>query len=291
MLAYTDIWSRGLLLFLLVCSQGCFALLLGPAALEDRIVRSHQKVVFLVLDAETTQPIPGATVTVGYAGWAGMVPGDVAGVTDTDGKVELRVVRDRAPGASVETSRYMPNPEGELGGRPPSQMVLRVFRLPRPYHVLEVPAGYRGILEFRIVPLGWDRDPPQEYPNWKPGQREFVTRLEPEQVATMQCLPEFGGQTYDFESILLARSADETPIPLWFPGGFRKPLEGRQDVVPQVLKEDTVALWHLGSAEAIVMYMGTLRDAESAQNQLRKRWEGSLREGLYWLPPMPQPTQ
>jgi hypothetical protein len=263
------------------------AILLGPAAIEDRIVRFHKTVEFTVVDAETSAPLSGATVTVAYDGWGGMVPDPVAGVTDEAGRVSLRVVKDRAPGAGASAAHYLPSLDGRLGADPPATVMLRAYREPRPFHVLEVPENARGELRFRLLPYRPPSDEPSARPHWRPGQRGFVTRLVPGGVADMLRLPEMGAQVYDHQAIQAAQRADGSVIPMWFQQRFWGPPPS-----------DEVALWYLGShmqlersqttiTTVFVMYMGSLREAAAEQARLQREWETTLVQGLYLLPPLP----
>ena len=272
---------------LLVASMsGCMGVLLAPAAIEDRIVRFHTTVEFTVVDAESGAPLPGATVTVGYAGWGGMVPGPVAGVTDAAGRVALRVVKDRNPGASASAAGYLPSVDGGLGRDPPAAMTLRAYRAPPPFHVLEVPKDFRGELRFRVLTPGLERDDPRARSDWRPGQRAFVTRLVPGQVVDMHPLPQMGVPVYDIDAILEARDTEGKPVTMWMRHGFHgAPPPGSGD-----------ALWYLGlgsyvdraqMSNILVVYLGTLDEAEVAQERLRREWKATLVEGLYLVAPLP----
>jgi hypothetical protein len=294
-------WLLGVLL--LAGAPGCFALLLGPAAVQERIFRWYDTVQFQVIDAETLQPISGATVTVSYGGWGGMKPEDVAGVTDSNGAVSLRIVRDRAPYATALADGYMPSPtrSGEVGPKPPESIQLCIYRLPAPYHILEVPANFHGALRFRLLSPGLERPAPNERPGWRPGERGLVTRLEPDRAVDMHPLPEMGAHASDFDSILAARSAaDGEPVPLWLHSRFRA-APPQQDPAPSTRPitpaGDTFAVWELGissdpaymSGTVIVVFVGSLTDAALAQQRLRQEWAATLREGLYLLRPLPTP--
>ena len=266
-------------------TAGCMGVLLAPHAIVDPIVRFHNTVEFTVIDAETGRPLPGATVTVAYAGWGGMVPDPVAGVTDQTGRVALRVVKNENAGAGAAAAGYLPSIDGELGADPPPSLTLRAFREPPPFHVLEVPAQYRGELRFRVPPAPLQRADPRDRPGWQPGQRAFVTRLVPGHVADMRRLPYMGTHVYDHEAIREARSEYGAPVPMWFNRQFHSsPPPG-----------DGVALWCLGfyshpievPGTLYVMYMGTLQEAAAAQAHLRKQWEATLHPGLYLLQPLP----
>src|SRR5688572_25537903 len=109
------------------------------------IGRSYRTVDFHVVDAETEKSVAGAVLHVEYQGMAGMIPEDVAGRTNGDGRLKLRVDTGNFAIMSVKADGYAEGPENpELFKRAGAHTV-RVYRLPQPYHVLELPAGARGV--------------------------------------------------------------------------------------------------------------------------------------------------
>lgn len=269
------------------CCPGCFAVLLGPAAIEERITRSYKPVRVRVIDGETRQPLPHATVSIGYGGWGGMKPPHELFVTDTSGEAMIRIARDRAPGVRASAEGYQANAyrDGPIGADPPDELAIFLYRLPAPYHVLEFPPGARGVFRFGVTNPGRLREPPESDAGWRPGQRAFVTRLESADIVHMKSLPAMGQQENDYDSIRAARFADGSSLPLWFRREFQLPPDGETGAAPT--GDDALACWQIGVSGQIVVYVGTRRDANSAQAALQREWEGSNLLRGYWLPPLP----
>src|SRR5262249_14257049 len=146
-------------------------------------------------------------------------------------KVTLRVVRmstpSDVPSADVRPEGYMPPVADEtpLGADPLPTRVLHLYRPPRPYHVLEVPAGFVGLLEIRIpffiYPNG--RPAPRDWPDWRPEEREFVTRLDTTSLTQLLPLPDMGLTPQDQSAICGARFSDGTRLQIWRSSRFASP--------------------------------------------------------------------
>src|SRR5687768_1901678 len=214
--------------------------------------RTYRTVDFHVIDAETNQPLASAVLHVEYQGMAGLIPRDVAGRTNRDGHVKLRVSRGDNAYLRVEADGYVDTPENAQMFKPSAKQEIRVYRLPLPYHVLELPVGGRG--EYRIVLASFvdaDRKFPRDWNGWKPGQRELVTRLESGAAVHLRGLPKTGGRVPERASIRGARFADGTPLPLWYPAD---PFDRELSPAPGDTRMtgmsprpgDTFALWLIG---------------------------------------------
>jgi hypothetical protein len=260
--------------------------------------RRYRNVDFHVVDAETAKPVSGAVLHVAYQGMGGLIPDDVQGRTNRDGRVKLRVDTNNFAILSVKADGYAEAPENPELFKKAGTHTVRVYRLPQPYHVLELPTSARGV--FRIeVPIVFDeqRKLRRDWGGWKPGQRELVTPLDAGSTVRLRALPAMGGDIAEQASIRGARFADGSPVPLWYPASGTEPpaspargdtrIEGMS---PQ--PADMVGLWLIGrdysspGNHLSVLYAGPLSDAVTEQQRLREQWQPSPKR-RQWLPDLP----
>ena len=141
---------------LLALGSGCQAL------------QPYRPVLVLARDAETRQPIAGASVRVSNPGARPSVgPDTSSGVTGADGVAHLRALPRDEAGLVVEAAsegylyeaktltaeamRSIPQgrPFGMVDQSPPA-VVLEMYAEPRPTVELVVPAGYRGLVKAEV---------------------------------------------------------------------------------------------------------------------------------------------
>src|SRR5688500_19332308 len=85
--------------------------------------RTYRTVDFHVIDAETNQPLASAVLHVEYQGMAGLIPRDVAGRTNRDGHVKLRVSRGDNAYLRVEADGYVRSEEHTSELQSPCKLV------------------------------------------------------------------------------------------------------------------------------------------------------------------------
>src|SRR5436190_521943 len=139
--------KRSVVLVLLACAllQGC--------------IHFSSTVPVAVLDGDTEQPVPGATVAVGYDGeafWYSTTPRDVEVKTGVDGLAKVKVTGAEEGGAVMSVTApgyidYSAYPEKnvprtfeakEVNGK--KAYAVPIYRLPAPQMVIVLPDGYRG---------------------------------------------------------------------------------------------------------------------------------------------------
>ncbi len=169
--------------------------LLVPLAVGCHSTPKHPPVPVVVLDAETKQPVPGASVRL----WspnprAGELGTGADQATGADGVAHLRnggaedlglVVAVSAPGYLPEETDFRPLSDGT---------VVEVFRGPRPVVELVVPNGFRGVVKAEV-----------HIADGPPGERSFsvpvsaagVAQVVGPPVLTQGPGPEFRGRYAD----------------------------------------------------------------------------------------------
>jgi len=289
---------------LLMTSTGCLDLMIKYGELHTEIQgnldnlfahRSYTKVEIQVLDGDTLEPIRGAEVFVNNCAPGNLFRDDSSGVTDREGKVTLRVVRistpsDYLPSADVHPERYMPPVADEtpLGADPPPFRVLHLYRPPRPYHVLEVPVGFEGLLEIRIPHFVYanGRPTPRDWPDWRPGEREFVTRLDTTALTELRLLPDMGLTPQDHMAICGARFSDGTPLLIWHRSQFRAPPPQAPPATQPAFDNSTIAMWEVRRRARgyYCFWVGTLRRAHAEQDRLYEQSDKSDPLVNYYFP-------
>src|SRR5579862_5758652 len=102
-----------LIVVLLTCCTGCLDMIYAYGEAENKFQdrfrpRSYAKVSFQVLDGDTLQPLAGLDVGVNNCAMYDWFRDDSLGVTDRQGRVTLRVIRNLTPSVSVYADGYMP---------------------------------------------------------------------------------------------------------------------------------------------------------------------------------------
>lgn len=116
----------------LAACAGCSAVTLGPSIVARKLTTGSTQVNFRVIDAISGRPIPGATVSVDYQGMRGMIPDDIRGVTDDDGRLALRVAIGNNAYTDVSAPGYQPlHDQYVLGMDPLDKVVLPLQPLGR----------------------------------------------------------------------------------------------------------------------------------------------------------------
>ena len=231
----------------------------------------YQSFAFRLLDGETGRPIGDAFIRA-IEGQRLRTPGVTPfDKTDADGRAGLRLP---ARGATVAVrgprliDREVVLRREDLAGGSP--VTLLAYRPPPAASVLEVSAGFRGIVRLerdrwhawpvRLISHSglreWNHDPTPNPvpPPWTPGQRVFVTRLDvtPGHVNRRAMPAEFRRAIPHVE---VARFADGAPLAM-------------RDVDEDDARDDEVALWCVGEAAAggwLAWYVGTRGDALAAE--------------------------
>jgi hypothetical protein len=260
---------------------------------------TFKDVRFHLVDAESNQPVAGATLTINYQGMSGLIPNDIAGTTDQNGSVQLRVARDNFAYIQLGAPGYPQRPTDPALGELTDPIELRVYRLPLPYHVLVLPKETWGVLELRmtngeVARLGSSGKPPSD------GQRAFLTTLSSSSVTYAAALPRMGEPFSDYERIFAAYLDDGRELALWCPAWTSSETALPEDhrLKPsQHFTSGFVALWLIGEmplgggAARMFFYVGTLRESIAAQKQLASEWQNDARaRQINWVPPLPQPT-
>lgn len=142
----------------------------------------HEKYQFTVLDAEDQTPIERASVRVSY--WSKPFvlncPGRNKAFTDQSGTVEFKVadyyprfLRVDATGYVQVSSSFSVHPMGPnfLRARDGNEMLVLLYKQPRPRIEVVVPNGYRGPVGMEYVSL-------DEMVQGKPGQRVFTVKAD-----------------------------------------------------------------------------------------------------------------
>ncbi len=261
-------------------------------------LHTFKDVQFHLVDAESNQPIADATITINYQGMAGMIPNDVAGQTEANGLVRLRVARDDFAYILIDAPGFEQRPTDPAIGDFSGKRELPIYRLPLPYHVLLVASGTRGLVELRITDgecarLGSSGKPPTN------GQRAFQTTISTASVAYAPTLPRMGEPYSEYDRIFAANFDDGRNLPLWCPG-----ITSSKVAVPEdhrlkrtrQFSRDSFGLWLVAriplgwGASRMLFYAGTLSEAATAQKRLAAEWQqDALAREVNWAPPLPSP--
>jgi hypothetical protein len=266
---------------LLTCCTGCLDMMYAygemQTKIEDRFTpRSYTQVQFQVLDGDTLQPLSGLSVGVDNCAMYDWFRDDSSGVTDRQGRVTLRVIRNRTPSVGADLDGYMRAvaAEASLGADPPASRVLHLYREPRPYHVLQVPVGFEGTIRVHVInePDPSRRPTPRDWPNWHPGDRAFVSQLDPAVLNDLQPLPDLGLTPQDSQAVCGAQWSDGSQLLIWLHKRFVSPPPQSPPATQPAFNRDTVAMWDLGYRAGLYyyFYVGTLHGAWDAQQQLEK---------------------
>lgn len=163
---------------------------------------SYRVVTFIVRDAETHHPIPGAVVSSDYnQDPIHLLPRRAHGVTGADGTTRIRVAKDPhgifiaaeakgyldywAGGVLPDGRRSSSDRYTELPRWPFDAVTLTLYAEPAPQVVLVVPDEYTGSIP---VSRGYGRRG-----NPWPGRRVFEFPWEPGKTASLRGLPQMHG--------------------------------------------------------------------------------------------------
>jgi hypothetical protein len=258
--------------------------------MQEMSFRYHQ-VEICVIDGETMQPIGGALVRTEYDGGWGAEPDADQGVTDHNGCVRLRVESKSSAFLFVNAPEFMDLPFTYLDPTKP-RSVVTVYRPPDFISGVEIPSGYRGVLQIHDG-SGSDKPPVPPVP-WPKGQRAFLTRVNTTGITEIQPAPVLT-VSLPWGTLRCARFDDGTPLPVvlgemegdllsgkfipesWY-GPHRANLIG---VDARLLSNtalrtaDSLALWEIGLTDpanwqhcTYIYYVGTYAQAKSAQAQI-----------------------
>jgi hypothetical protein len=258
---------------------------------------TYRDVRFHVVDAESNEPVPHATIAINYQGMGGMIPDDVSGTTDANGVLDMRIARGDFAYIEIAAPGYQKSPANPELFHPPAEKELRVYRLPLPYRVLVVPQGTRGLMEVRMslgesARTGSSGNPPP------PGKRAVLTTLSTSSVVYAPTLPRLGEPFSDYERIFAAQFGDGREIPFWYPESDSpsapRDSEDRRMATTQPVAEDSFGLWFIGrvplgwGASRMFFYAGTLKEAIAAQNRLKQEWKNDrIAREMSWAPALP----
>ncbi len=282
------------LLFVPLFCSGCFTLIGLSAGFTTDY--DHREV--LLLDGDTGQPIPNATVWTPKGEWGAW--GDEAR-TDRNGRARLRVARYVGRGFYADAPGYLPG-SSYTGIVTPNHtdITLELYRPPAPMTGISVPVGFRG--SFRV-------DTANTYGrwhDWSPGQREFYTPINVNGVTKVLASPIPQGRPWYVASVQLAKFDDGTPVRFENPigrsgwsGEFVHAYPDLRDRVPP--RCDGVALYDLGLRTEggtppltgyEIFYVGTLQDAAEKQEELIRSATptvpaGAPKAGEYYFRPNP----
>lgn len=197
---------------ILPTTQGCASLVFGYVHVMQTITTQYSRREFQVIDGETDQPVKKAFVFVEGAD-ASVHNG--SGFTDKNGKITLRVAKYVSGASHAEAEGYLhsighANGNPEKGQRPSPLTIIRIYRQPAPVAGLEIPAGFRGVFRVR-----WPQrylNTPDDYSSttWPAGQREFYTKVDPDDPITVAILPPLMGEQHG--GLWCARLDDGTPF-------------------------------------------------------------------------------
>jgi hypothetical protein len=196
------------------CAQvGWYSVML-PAAAGEAIGRSHRKIHVTVVDADTREPLPNVDVVADY-GSEWFHPDNKGFITDEKGQAKPWLVVNRGGQLRVHATGYEPQPLINLPDPWPTRVTLPVLHKPIPYHVIEVPAGFRGMVSV-YVPKS-ERTQRRMMPgdaDWPPGRRAWVTRLNGQVPATLASIPKTSPALDDESLLVRAQTSDGTLLPL-----------------------------------------------------------------------------
>jgi hypothetical protein len=178
---------------------GCVRLTLSFLILTFAIgCYSYRNVKITVLDAESREPIPNASVRTFYeAGVLFPAPTEYSGTTDEHGDVRLRVAKDSegigilpsaagyqsywAQPAFPDGSSYVSGPFTEIPPWPFDHVTVTLYREPPPTVTFIVPDGFRGIVRI---------EEPYVFPQPRPDRpRDFEIWIEPGKTIVLKDIP------------------------------------------------------------------------------------------------------
>jgi hypothetical protein len=211
-----------------------------------------------VRDAETHEPLPGATVRLWRFG-SHAEERDVSFTTASDGNASARLAPPDEGGVMVEViaadhlATQMPVPQDVVDALasakpfhpykgPPLVVTVETYHGPRPTVELVVPDGYHGILkaEIRVQPNG----------EWPPGQRLFSYQVTGHTV-DVSGPPLFDSRILPAGPEFVAKYANGTPLPVNPPKG-----------------EDVGLRWLRRDKQTVYYVVGTAADVAAARNEL-----------------------
>jgi hypothetical protein len=159
-------WS-GLLVCILSAPLvgGCGVTWMATTALWYDTPFPYDRTRVKVIDAETGEPVAGATVGVDYSGTGWVTPHGDSAMTAADGTAEVRVA-----GTEGRWSAEGPDHLRNVDDRARLDSVVRVYRKPAPTVRLVLPNGFRGAFGFpRFIRC----DPVDKVADHAPGKRVF----------------------------------------------------------------------------------------------------------------------
>ena len=243
-------------------------------------IYGYRDVEVTVTDAETGEPVPGATVTVGYI--KGMLdlntPKPSSGTTGATGLARVRVAKlDSRTGLTAEGPGYL---QGHLRrfddtiGKP--QVAL--YRAPEARLVIVLPVGYRGLVKVERVPV------PQAVPV-TPGKRELRFTLGAGALIRIEATPLIEDHIWrdfqfeDFEGRRIPIDARHTPA-------------GPDDVVPRLVtfKEEPTGrvrdLWIVGTeSDKQNLWDKLYPDDPAIAGESRRVFDEAGFDALFGVPP------
>jgi len=146
-----------------------------------------------VVDAETGEPVAGATVGVGYSGTGWVTPHGNSAMTGADGTAEVRVA-----GTEGRWSAEGPDHLLNVDNRAWLDSVVRVYRKPAPVVRLVLPSGFRGAFGF---PRFMRCDPVEKVADRAPGKRVFDREIATDALMRFDEPPQVGDALAKFRGV------------------------------------------------------------------------------------------
>ena len=211
-------------------------------------VNDYERVDVRVIDGDTGRPVAGADVTANPGPWG--AKSDIA-TADAAGRANVRATEGLGFGITSYTPGYLTGTTRFDRDPATGQVIVPIYRPPKPLAGVTVPAGFRGPFRVKL----WESNDPQPEPleptpPWLDGKREFYTPADAGGLTRLTPPPELTHQPYDTQ-LYLARFADGTPLRYENPtahtgssGEFVYGLPDIRDLFPP--RADGVALYHLG---------------------------------------------